>query len=114
MWAFTIWDTQTHELFCSRDRFGVKPFYYADSAHGFAFASEIKALLSLDPGLAEPDMGAVYRFLSAAILDEDDATFFRAVRQLPAAHTWSCGRTARGPRSDTTTPPKGLSASTSM
>ncbi|HWP41854.1 MAG TPA: asparagine synthetase B, partial [Blastocatellia bacterium] len=45
--AFAIWDGKKQRLFCARDRFGVKPFYYYSSAGLFAFASEIKALLSL-------------------------------------------------------------------
>jgi asparagine synthase (glutamine-hydrolysing) len=91
MWAFAIWDGERRELFCSRDRFGVKPFYFADTAHGFAFASEIKALLAVDGGLAAPDFDTMYRFLSSGLLDEDEATFFRGVRQLPAAHSMTVG-----------------------
>jgi asparagine synthase (glutamine-hydrolysing) len=87
MWAFAIWDERKGELFCSRDRFGVKPFYYAFTRHGFAFSSEIKALLAIDDRLRVPDLDTVYRFLSAGVLDEDDKTFFRAVMQLPAAHS---------------------------
>lgn len=47
MWAFAIYDTQENLLFCARDRYGVKPFYYSDSDAHFAFASEIKALLEV-------------------------------------------------------------------
>ncbi len=46
MWAFAIWDEKKQELFCSRDRFGIKPFYYTEVNGSFLFASEIKALLS--------------------------------------------------------------------
>lgn len=45
MWAFAIWNTETRELFASRDRSGIKPFYYSRSGGEFIFASEIKALL---------------------------------------------------------------------
>lgn len=44
MWAFVIWDRAAKILFCSRDRFGVKPFYYFRDKNFFAFASELKAL----------------------------------------------------------------------
>jgi asparagine synthase (glutamine-hydrolysing) len=44
MWAFAIWDGRRGQLFCSRDRFGVKPFYYVKTKTQFAFASEPKAL----------------------------------------------------------------------
>ncbi len=46
-WAFCIYDTRKKRLFCSRDRFGVKPFYYWFDGDHFAFASEIKTLLKL-------------------------------------------------------------------
>ena len=49
MFAFAIWDKPKQELFCARDFFGIKPFYYtvADTADGpqFVFASEIKCIL---------------------------------------------------------------------
>jgi len=44
MWAFTIYDASRGLLFCSRDRFGKKPFYYARTKEGFAFASELTSL----------------------------------------------------------------------
>ncbi len=44
MWSFVIWDRIANIFFCSRDRFGVKPFYYFIDRNIFAFASELKAL----------------------------------------------------------------------
>lgn len=44
MFAFAIWDKQEKELFCSRDRFGIKPFYFYKSFNTFIFSSEIRAL----------------------------------------------------------------------
>ena len=92
MWAFALWDERRDTLFLSRDRFGVKPLYLAESRYGFAWASEIKALLALDPDLAEPDESTLFRFLLSGLLDEGEATFFRRVRQLPPAHSMVIGR----------------------
>ena len=53
-YAFAVWDSQRHVLFCARDRMGVRPFYYFVSPRTFAFASEIKGLLAL-PGWSHVD-----------------------------------------------------------
>tara|TARA_Y100001968_G_C19439824_1_gene761879 strand:+ start:389 stop:2302 length:1914 start_codon:yes stop_codon:yes gene_type:complete len=45
MFSFAIWDEKDHRLFCARDRFGIKPFYYLVKDKVFYFASEVKALL---------------------------------------------------------------------
>jgi asparagine synthetase B (glutamine-hydrolysing) len=44
MWAFTIRDKTKKELFCSRDRFGIKPFYYIHAGSKFYLGSEYKPL----------------------------------------------------------------------
>lgn len=54
MFAFALWDSAEKKLFCSRDRFGIKPFVYARKGDKFAFASELKALRQ--SGLVSPSM----------------------------------------------------------
>jgi len=89
MWSFAIWDRPRQQLFCSRDRFGVKPFYYALHRGRFYFASEIKQILlaSEMERVANPE--AVYNFLEFGLLDYSEQTFFTGVFQLPGAHSLS-------------------------
>ena len=88
MWAFAIWDRERRALFLARDRFGVKPLYYATIGHTFAFASEIKALVGPHALPFEPEPLAVYHFLSDGRLPSPQrgATFFTGVRALPPGH----------------------------
>lgn len=86
MWAFAIHDRGRDLLFCSRDRFGVKPFYYHKSARGFFFGSEIRQLLPWCQGIrANRDL--ISDFLLTSICDHTDETFFTGVRKLPAGHS---------------------------
>ncbi|MDD5625829.1 MAG: asparagine synthase (glutamine-hydrolyzing) [Patescibacteria group bacterium] len=84
MWAFAIWDNKKQELFCSRDRFGVKPFYYYYDNQKIIFGSEIKAILEYDIH-REPNDKLIYDFLKFGILDHTDETFFKDIKKLPAA-----------------------------
>jgi asparagine synthase (glutamine-hydrolysing) len=86
MWSFALWDRAKQLLFCARDRFGVKPFYYALIGSRFYFASEIKQILQASclPRVANPE--CVHDFLEWGLLDSSDSTFFTGIRQLPPAH----------------------------
>ncbi|MBP5475182.1 MAG: asparagine synthase (glutamine-hydrolyzing), partial [Methanomicrobium sp.] len=85
MWAFAIYDTKTGKLFCSRDRFGVKPFYYAYSHGGFFFASEIKALVALPDIGKKPCDEKLNEYLLGGTLDTDEKTMFDGILQLRPA-----------------------------
>jgi len=85
MWAFAIWDSVKKELFCARDRLGIKPFYYYFDGRIFAFSSEIKALLKLNIP-AEPNNELIHDFLKYGILDHTDDTFFNKIKKLPQSH----------------------------
>jgi asparagine synthase (glutamine-hydrolysing) len=64
IFAFAIWDKKEQSLSLARDGMGVKPFYYAKTDSGFAFASEIKALLQV-PGLEKKiDVQAMRHYLT--------------------------------------------------
>ena len=85
--AFSIWDESEQKLFCARDYFGVKPFYYYHAPHRFfAFASEIKGLLCLPDVPKEINDVMIAEYLSFAFEDESN-TFFENIFRLPPAHT---------------------------
>lgn len=88
MWAFVIYDQRRRLLFGSRDRFGVKPFYYTTKADSFAFASEIKALLRLP--FVEPRINpsAVFDYLAMGLTEHDREGFFEGIYELPPAHSF--------------------------
>lgn len=85
MWAFALWDRHRRELFCSRDRFGIKPFYYRCDGRRFVFASELKAFRAAGQPLAA-DESRVREYLEHGLIDHTARTFFRGIRQLPPAH----------------------------
>ncbi|OPY37448.1 MAG: asparagine synthetase B [Methanoregula sp. PtaU1.Bin051] len=86
MWAFAIWDEKRQELFCSRDRFGIKPFYYTEAGGSFLFASEIKALLAHQDVGKCPDDAMLRTYLAWGVLDHTERTMFDGVFQLLPAH----------------------------
>jgi asparagine synthase (glutamine-hydrolysing) len=83
MFAFCIFDRRTHVLFIARDHFGQKPLYYTEGEGCFAFASELKALLTLPWVNRELDSEA---FLDFAVWMSLPAprTHFRHIRKLQA------------------------------
>lgn len=88
MFAFAIWDKIKLELFCARDRFGEKPFYYNLSNGEFTFSSEIKGLISSGVSNTQNEE-MVYNYLFYNKLhDSQDLskTFYSQVKSLPPAH----------------------------
>lgn len=86
MFAFAIWDDKKQELFCARDRFGEKPFYYAIGKNGeFIFASEIKAILA--SGLVNPVVNneAISHFLQYGYVNAQQSIYSN-IFTLPPAH----------------------------
>jgi asparagine synthase (glutamine-hydrolysing) len=85
MFAFAIWDSQDESLFLARDRLGIKPLYYADTPAGFAFASEVKALLAIPDTERSVDLAALDQFMTF-LWTPGPRTVFRGVSKLPPAH----------------------------
>jgi asparagine synthase (glutamine-hydrolysing) len=86
MFAFALLDTQKRTLFLARDFFGIKPLYYTFDGPGFAFASEVKALLEI-PGVPRTiDAERLYLYLNSGRSDDGGQSILSSVRQLPPAH----------------------------
>jgi asparagine synthase (glutamine-hydrolysing) len=82
MFAFAIWDRRERTLFVARDRYGIKPLYYAWSGQTFIFGSEVKALLR-HPGVsAALDKEALVEYLTFQNY-LSYRTLFQGVRLLP-------------------------------
>lgn len=86
MWAFVIYDRKDKKIFASRDRYGIKPFYYYTNEHFFAFASEIPPLLSLFPGKPSPDNQSIFDYLVFNRTDQTERTFFNEIKKLQHGH----------------------------
>jgi asparagine synthase (glutamine-hydrolysing) len=86
MWSLLIWDALKKEVFASRDRFGIKPFYYLFENNRFYFASEIKTLKHSPLFSSELNLAQVSRGLQMGWLSYNDETYFAKIKSLPAAH----------------------------
>ena len=84
MFAFALWDDRNKRLVAARDRFGIKPFYYAEIGEHFYFASEAKAILPFLPSI-ETDPDALSQYLTFQY-SVDDLTLFKGIKQLLPGH----------------------------
>lgn len=93
MWAFALWDKTKQKLFCSRDRFGIKPFYYILEGQNLYFASEYKALKELTVFKGDINTEQVNRGLQMVWSVYRDQTFYKQVKNLEPAHNlvWQAG-----------------------
>jgi asparagine synthase (glutamine-hydrolysing) len=85
MFAFAIWDRRRRTLFLARDRYGVKPLYYADLDGVFLFGSEIKSMLehpALTPKVSLPHLLEYFTFQNIFT----DGTLFAGVKMFPPGH----------------------------
>ena len=85
MFCFAVWDARERELTLARDWLGQKSLFWVETPEGFAFASEIKALLTLPGVRREFDLTALSHYMSLRCLPGDD-TLFAGIHKLPAAH----------------------------
>lgn len=94
MWAFAIYDRLNNSVFCSRDRFGIKPFYYFNGPSGFYFASEYKAFYPVPSFSKDPNLAQISRGLQLGWLCYKDETFFSHLKSIPPGHNliWKNGK----------------------
>jgi asparagine synthase (glutamine-hydrolysing) len=101
MWAFALYDSSQKLIFCSRDRLGIKPFYYIRQPGAFAFASEIRPLLHLVDRKPVVLRQRLADALVHGITDGCEQTLYQGVRQLMGGHSatfsvadreWKCWR----------------------
>lgn len=83
MFAFAVWDREEQRLTLARDRFGVKPLYYADLGHSILFGSEVKAILAHPDYRAEIDIEGLQEYFAFQNFFTE-RTLFKSVRLLPA------------------------------
>jgi len=84
--AFAIYDIEKDQLFCARDNFGSKPFYYAQTENGILFGSEIKSIIAHPDFVPVVNLEALGQYLTFqySVLNE---TFFKGVYKLPPGHS---------------------------
>lgn len=85
MWAFAIWDRRTRRLFASRDRLGVKPFFYRTSGEQLVFSSEVAGIRAAVP-VHEANLAKLHDYLAYGYRINDGQTLFAGIHELPPGH----------------------------
>ncbi|MFO0706485.1 MAG: asparagine synthase (glutamine-hydrolyzing) [Nitrospira sp.] len=86
MFAFAVWDHRAKRLLLARDRMGIKPLYYIQLGSKLAFASEIKALLTLPEVARVLDLTAAAEYFRLGFVPAPN-TLFHGIKKLPAGWT---------------------------
>jgi asparagine synthase (glutamine-hydrolysing) len=96
MFALAVWYARERRLLLARDPMGMKPLYYTSDAirGGVAFASEIKAFLSLPDFAASANPRSLRQYLEFGYVFDERDTSLAGVSKLPPGHAMeiSCGR----------------------
>jgi asparagine synthase (glutamine-hydrolysing) len=87
MFAFGLWDPTRRRLFLARDRLGIKPLYYAPTAHGLRFASTVPALLAGGGIDTRLDPVGLHHHLTLHAVVPAPSTILKGVRKVPPATT---------------------------
>jgi len=94
IFAFCLVDVRSGDSYLVRDRAGIKPLYYAETAHGLAFASELGALIKSGLVAREVDHAALQAYTMLDFVPSP-MSMLRGVKKLPAG--WFCAWCAMAP-----------------
>jgi asparagine synthase (glutamine-hydrolysing) len=86
MWSFALYDSAEEKILMSRDRFGVKPFYFLDRADNFVFGSEIKQLLSCIDGPVYANTRILIESMLTHVDNHTRETYFENIYSLDPGH----------------------------
>jgi asparagine synthase (glutamine-hydrolysing) len=84
--SFALWDAGHKQLFCARDHFGIKPFYYAQLGELFLFSNTLNCLRHHPAVSSELNDAAIGDFLLFGLNCDNTTTSFRDIQRLPPAH----------------------------
>jgi len=87
--SFGIWDARNRQLFCARDHFGIKPFYYVQRGDIYLFSNTLNCLRMHPLVSGELNDAAIGDFLLFGLNYENGTTSFRDILRLPPAHCLS-------------------------
>ena len=82
MWAFAIYDKIENQIFCSRDRYGIKPFYYTFNNGNFIFSSMINSIITYDQKIKSPNQKIINEFLYRGLNAQFEETWFENIFKL--------------------------------
>jgi asparagine synthase (glutamine-hydrolysing) len=88
--SFAIWDSCNKRLFCARDQFGIKPFYYASVGQVFVFSNTLNCVRKYPTVSGRLNDLAISDFLLFDMIREPGATSFADIHRLPPAHFLVC------------------------
>ncbi len=94
MFAFALWDDEERKLFCLRDQFGTKPFYYYETADGgLLYGTSIRDIMEQEGFEKKLNEEMLQLYLSLTYVAGEN-TFFRGLKKLMPGHylVWQDGR----------------------
>ena len=86
MWAFVLYDLRKRQLFCSRDRFGKKPFFYTLRSGSFVFASELSAIVRHPAVDASVSQRSLQKYFAYGYIPAPH-TLYQDIHKLPGGHS---------------------------